>query len=406
MKFSSTWLVKNAKVVVQDGSIIEKGALLVYDGKIAWVGTEDELKRVEQHEGGWKFKQASIKCNDIEQTLDAGGSWVLPGFIDVHVHGGYGADFMDASLEALDTITGFHSKNGTTAMLATTMTASHEQLSAVLAVVDEYMQGDMPNAQLLGVHLEGPFISPVFPGAQNPAFIALPQIPWLEDWVRQHPDVIRLLTLAPEREGALPLISWLRAQGITVACGHTNASYEQIEAAVEHGLQHAVHTFNAMKMLHHREPGTVGAVLSDDRIYAEVIADGHHVHPACIQLLSKAKPKDKLLLVTDAMSATGLGEGIYDLGGLKVTVAGGVARLVEGDSLAGSTLTMMEAFRFCVEKVGLPVPQVSQMASGTPAATLGFADHMGSIAVGKQADLLLVSSDLQLQTVWIKGKSL
>lgn len=406
MKFSTTWLVKNGKVVMEDGSIIQKGALLVYDGKIAWVGSEDELRRIEQHEGGWKFKQAKIKCSDIEQIVDAQGGWVLPGFIDVHVHGGFGADFMDANLEAIATITGFHSKNGTTAMLATTMTASREQLSAVLDAIDEYMQGDMPNAQLLGVHLEGPFISPVFSGAQNPAFIALPQMTWLEDWVRQHPEVIRLLTLAPEREGALPLISWLKGQGITVACGHTDASYEQIEAAVEHGLQHAVHTFNAMRMLHHREPGTVGAVLSDDRIYAEVIADGHHVHPACIQLLSKAKPKDRLLLVTDAISATGLGEGIYELGGLKVTVKGGVARLLEGDSLAGSTLTMMEAFRFCVEKVGLSIPQVSQMASGTPAATLGFADHMGSIVVGKQADLLLVTPELQLQTVWVKGKAL
>ncbi|MEX2460434.1 MAG: N-acetylglucosamine-6-phosphate deacetylase [Paenibacillaceae bacterium] len=405
MKLSNTWLIKNGKVVVQDGSVIEQGALLVYEGKIAWVGSENELKRIEQHDAGWKFKQDKIKCSDIEQTIDAQGGWVLPGFIDVHVHGGFGADFMDASLEALNTITGFHSKNGTTAMLATTMTASHEEISAVLSVVDEYMQGDMPYAQLLGVHLEGPFISPKFPGAQNPAFITLPQITWLESWVREHPDVIRLLTLAPEQEGALPLISWLKGQGITVACGHTDASYEQIEAAVEHGLQHAVHTFNAMRVLHHREPGTVGAVLSDDRIYAEIIADGHHVHSACIQLLSKAKPKDKLLLVTDAMCATGLNEGIYKLGGLKVIVKDGVARLLEGDSLAGSTLTMIDAFRFCVEKIGLPIPQVSQMASGTPAATLGFADHMGSIAEGKQADLLLVSPELQLQTVWVKGKA-
>ncbi|QGQ98565.1 N-acetylglucosamine-6-phosphate deacetylase [Paenibacillus psychroresistens] len=390
MKSPEAWIIKNGRIVVQDGSIIENGALLVNDGKMAWVGTEAELKQF----------------TDVDKIIDAQGSWVLPGFIDVHVHGGFGADFMDATRESLETITGFHSKNGTTAMLATTMTAPHEGISAVLSVVDDYMQGNMPYAQLLGVHLEGPFISPKFPGAQNPAFIVLPQIKWLEDWIEQHPDVIRLLTLAPEREGALPLISWLKSQGITVACGHTDASYDQIEAAVEHGLQHAVHTFNAMRVLHHREPGTVGAVLSDDRIYAEVIADGHHVHPACIQLLSKAKPQDRLLLVTDAMSATGLAEGLFELGGLKVVVKGGVARLLEGDSLAGSTLTMIDAFRFCVEKVGLSIPQVSQMASGNPAATLGFSDQMGSIAVGKQADLLLVSADLQLQNVWIKGRAL
>jgi N-acetylglucosamine-6-phosphate deacetylase len=383
----------NGKIVVEDGSIVENGALLVREGKIAWVGTKEEL---EQNNTNWTA---------VDETIDAKGGWVLPGFIDVHVHGGYGADFMDASHEALDTITGFHSKNGTTAMLATTMTAPFEALSAVLSVVDEYAHTEMPYAQLLGVHLEGPFISPKFPGAQNPEFIVLPQISWLEGWVKQHPGIIRLMTLAPEREGALELIDWLKTQGITASSGHTDASYNQIEAAVDHGLHHAVHTFNAMRVLHHREPGTVGAVLSDDRIYAEVIADGHHVHPACIHILSKVKPKDKLLLVTDAMCATGLNEGLYELGGLKVNVKDGVARLLGADTLAGSTLTMIDAFRFCVEKVGLSIPQVSQMASGTPAATLGLTDWMGSIAIGKQADLLLVSPKLQLQTVWIKGKA-
>jgi N-acetylglucosamine-6-phosphate deacetylase len=393
MKTTNAWLIINGKIVIEDGSIIENGALLVREGIIAWLGTKEEL---EQNPTDWSA---------VDETIDANGGWILPGFIDVHVHGGYGADFMDASHEALDTITDFHSKNGTTAMLATTMTAPFEALSAVLSVVDEYIHTEMPYAQLLGVHLEGPFISPKFPGAQNPEFIVLPQISWLQGWVKQYPDIIRLLTLAPEREGALELISWLKAQGITAASGHTDASYDQIEAAANHGLHHAVHTFNAMRVLHHREPGTVGAVLSDDRIYAEVIADGHHVHPACIQILSKVKPKDKLLLVTDAMCATGLSEGIYELGGLKVNVIDGVARLLEGDSLAGSTLTMIDAFRFCVEKVGLSIPQVSQMASGTPAATLGLSDLMGSIAVGKQADLLLVSPELQLQTIWIKGKA-
>jgi N-acetylglucosamine-6-phosphate deacetylase len=385
---------------------VDNGAVLIHAGKIAWIGSEEELQQFEFALEKVFLEQTEIKWTEIGQIVDAKGSWVLPGFIDVHVHGGYGADFMDASIEALDTITGFHSKNGTTAMLATTMTNPYEALSAVISVVDEYVHGEMPYAQLLGVHLEGPFISPIFPGAQNPAFIVLPQMDWLEGWVSKHPGIIRLLTLAPERDGALPAISWLNEHGITVACGHTDASYDQIEAAVENGLHHAVHTFNAMRVLHHREPGTVGAVLSDDRIYAEVIADGHHVHPAGIQILSKVKPADKLLLVTDAMSATGLGEGQYEFGGLKVVVKGGVARLLEGDNLAGSTLTMIDAFRFCVEKVGLSIPQVSQMASGTPAATLGLADRMGSIAVGKQADLLLVSPELQLQNIWIKGRAL
>jgi N-acetylglucosamine-6-phosphate deacetylase len=403
MRASNDLLIKNGKIVCADGSIIANGVVLASDGKIVWIGSERQFEEL----GQANAKLANdVKHTNPEHIIDAKGGWVLPGFIDVHVHGGFGADFMDASREAIDTIAGFHSKHGTTAMLATTMTASHKDISAVLTAVDDYTKNAMPYAQLLGVHLEGPFISPKFPGAQNPEFIVPPQLTWLKDWVRQHPGVIRLLTLAPEREGALELIAWLKVQGIVAACGHTDASYDQIEAAVEHGLHHAVHTFNAMGVLHHRQPGTVGAVLSDDRIHAEVIADGHHVHPACIQLLAKVKTHRNVLLVTDAICAAGLSEGIYSLGGLKVRVQGGVARLVEGDSLAGSTLTMIDAFRFCVQQVGLSIPQVSQMASGNPAQSLGIADKMGSLAVGSQADLLLISPELQLQTVWVQGRKL
>lgn len=392
MSLQQPWLIKNGKIVIEDGSIIENGVLLVREGKIEWIGTEAQLPEHYPAYAG--------------PIVEASGSWVLPGFIDVHVHGGFGADFMDATREALETITGFHAQHGTTAMLATSMTASHKDLSAVLSAVDAYIHQEMPFTQLLGVHLEGPFISPKFPGAQNPAFIVPPQISWLQGWVEQHPDVIRLITLAPESEGALPFIAWLKETGIVAACGHTDATYAQIEAAVDAGLQHAVHTFNAMRVLHHREPGTVGAVLSDDRIYAEVIADGHHVHPACIKILANTKPKDKLLLVTDSMCASGLSEGDYSLGGLKVTVKDGAARLAGSDTLAGSTLTMIDAFRFCVEQVGLPIPQVSRMASGNPAATLGITAQIGSLSAGKQADILLVSPDLQIQNVWIKGKAI
>ena len=213
--------------------------------------------------------------------------------------------------------------HGTTGLLATTVTASQEAISKLLDAAYAYKAQPGRCNSLLGVHLEGPFISHKWPGAQNPKYIVPPQQTWLEAWTEQYPDLIRLLTLAPETEGAYSLIEWLTANGIVAACGHTDADYEIIEEAVTDGLRHAVHTYNAMTGLHHRKPGTLGAVMTMDAIMAEVIADGHHVHPAAIRLLVKAKGLDRVILITDAMSAAGLGDGLYDLGGLAVNVKNG-----------------------------------------------------------------------------------
>ncbi|WP_248925773.1 N-acetylglucosamine-6-phosphate deacetylase [Paenibacillus hamazuiensis] len=387
----SSILIFNAKVVTPQG-VKENGWILWRDGRIADIGSMPA--------------PAAQSCENwpAMEKIDARGGWVLPGFIDVHVHGGYGCDFMDADAEGLDAITRFHAAHGTTAMLATTVTAPKNDIDGVLERVHRYMQGPMPYARLAGVHLEGPFISAKWPGAQNPAHIVPPQPAWLEEWVSAHPGVIRMQTLAPETDGALPYIAALRRHGIVAACGHTDALYAQIEAAVEHGLSHAVHTFNAMRALHHREPGTVGAVLSDERIAAEVIADGHHVHPAAIRLLVRAKGADRVVLITDAISAAGLGDGDYELGGLAVVVKGGVARLADGSSLAGSTLTMIGALRFAVREVGVPIEDASRMASGNPARAIGLYGETGSLEPGKLADVLLLDADLNLQRVWVSGR--
>ncbi|MNH96120.1 N-acetylglucosamine-6-phosphate deacetylase [compost metagenome] len=384
-------LIYNAKIVTEQG-VWDNAMLHVKDGNIALLDEHNDID--------------AVKLSSGAQQIDAKGSWLLPGFIDVHVHGGYGADFMDSNKEILDTITGFHVKYGTTGMLATSMTAPKADLDRVLAEVNSYMQTDMPYAQLLGVHLEGPFISHKWPGAQNPNFIAPPQVEWLEEWHQLYPQLMKQLTLAPEREGALEVIAWLRDHGIVAACGHTDSSYADIQAAANEGLTHAVHTFNAMKALHHREPGTVGAVLTDERISAEVIADGLHVHPAAIRLLTQVKQQQNLLLITDAMSAAGLGDGDYELGGLPVVVKNGEARLKEGNSLAGSTLTMIDALRFVVREVGVSVEAASRYASGNPAKLLRMDDRLGSIAKGKQADLILVSPELEIERVWIRGSEI
>ncbi|NHN29798.1 N-acetylglucosamine-6-phosphate deacetylase [Paenibacillus sp. S3N08] len=390
-----TTFLYNANIVTADTTLMN-GWIYWVDGRIEAMGTQAT------------FEAAFGKLNDaLTEKIDGAGGWVLPGFIDVHVHGGYGHDFMDADAAELDIITRFHAMHGTSTMLATTVTAPKTELDLVLKRVTAYRkQAAMPFAQILGVHLEGPFISDQWCGAQNPSHIVAPQLAWLADWTDRFPGTIRMQTLAPETEGALAYITALTQQGIIAALGHTDATYAQVEAAVQHGLSHAVHTFNAMRGLHHREPGTVGAVMGNPAIMAEVIADGHHVHPAAISLLAQAKGPEGMLLITDAMSAAGLGDGEFELGGLSVIVRDGVARLKEGDSLAGSTLTMIAALRFAVLNAGIRIEHASRMASANPARQLGIEGTTGSLMPGLQADVLLLNAQLELEHVWIGGRSI
>lgn len=385
--------IYNATIVTPEATI-DNGWILLADGRISAIGQE-----------AGSIEHARSLAPGCE-AIDGQGGLVLPGFIDIHIHGGYGHDFMDADLEGIDEIARFHGQNGTTIMLPTTVTAPKADIDQVLERVSAYREAGMPYTQLLGVHLEGPNISAKWPGAQNPKHIVPPQLDWLEDWTERFPGLIRMQTLAPESEGALAYIEALASKGIVAALGHTDATYDQVQLAVEHGLSHAVHTFNAMTKLHHRDPGTVGAVLTTPAIMAEVIADGHHVHPACIRLLAVTKGPDNLVLITDAMSAAGLGNGEYMLGDLAVVVKDGVARLKEGDSLAGSTLTMIEAFRYAVSVAGISVEHASRMASGTPARRLGIDQQTGSLAPGKAADVLLLSPQLDLQRVWVQGRAI
>jgi len=365
------------------------GWLLIRDGRIAAVGDE-------------RAPLPPVPADTVR--IDGQGGYALPGFIDVHVHGGGGFDFMDAGPEELTAITRFHAENGTTAMLATTVTGPREALTGVLRRVSAFMKKPMPYAQLLGVHLEGPFLNPGWKGAQNEAYMVPPQPEWLEQWMAEFPGLIRLQTLAPEMEGAVAYIRTLVKHGIIAACGHTDATYEQLRTAADNGLTHAVHTFNAMRPLHHREPGTVGAVMTDSRIAAEIIADGEHVHPAAIRLLLQAKGTDGVILVTDAVSAAGMPDGPYELGGLPVTLENGAARLTGSSTLAGSTLTTVKGFRYLVETVGVSVGEASRIASLNPARQLGIADSHGSLEPGKRADLLLLDDRLELQRVIIGGR--
>lgn len=371
------------KIVTPEG-VLENGIIEVEDGKI-------------------KNVSASSSAN-ADITAPEGG-WVVPGFVDVHVHGGYGSDFMEATQEAIQNITAFHGRNGTTSMLATSVTAPKKDIDALLEASKAYIASNpSEGARLIGVHLEGPFISEKWPGAQNPEHIVPPNAAWVQEWLEKYPGLLKQLTLAPEKEGALDVIRLLRANGVIAAAGHTDATYDQVIEAAAAGLNQAVHTYNAMTPLHHRKPGVVGAVLTDERITAEIIADGHHVHEAAIKLLTRAKGLDHMLLITDAMSASGLGNGQYKLGDVDVTVRDGVARLAHGDSLAGSTLTMIGAFRFMVERIGLSVPEASRLASTNPAKQLGMDGRIGSIRAGANADFILLTPNLDIAGVYRDGK--
>lgn len=378
------FVIYNVQLVTPQG-IVNNGAITIRNGRIEAIET--------------------VRGEDVSHAIDGKGHWLLPGFIDIHVHGGNGADFMDGTHQAIETIARFHFRHGTTSMLPTTVSATKEEIEKVLHAMLSFRPNSMSMSQIHGIHLEGPFISPKHPGAQNRSAIIKPKLDWIKDWISTFPNLIRMVTFAPELEGADELISILRQHGVVCAAGHTDCSFEQMQHAVSLGLSHSVHAFNAMRGFHHRHPGAAGAILLIDQLSTEIIADGHHLHPETIRLLHRLKG-EQLVLITDAMAAAGLNDGIYQLGTLPVQVKNGVAKLHQSDTLAGSTQTMIDSFRYLVHTVGIPMEQASRLASYNPARVIGIDHITGSIEVGKQADLLLLADDLSIVNVWLKGNPL
>ncbi len=328
--------------------------------------------------------------------LDLGGGYLAPGLIDVHSHGGGAASVIGADPAAVATVAATHRAHGTTTIVASLVSAPPASLAHDVAALAELADEGL----IAGTHLEGPWLAPGRCGAHDPAALRDPDPAELDRLLALGRGTIRMVTLAPERPMGLDAVRRVVDGGAIAAIGHTDASYEQVRAAIAAGATCATHLFNAMPSMHHRAPGPIAALIEDARVTNELILDGVHVHPAAAGLAFRAA-QGRVVLVSDAMSAAGVGDGAYRLGHLAVAVVDGVARLADG-TIAGSTLTLDRAVRFAVEQVGVPLQAAVAAATATPADLLGLADR-GRLVVGARADLVHLDARLHLQGTWVGG---
>ncbi|GGT24396.1 N-acetylglucosamine-6-phosphate deacetylase [Nonomuraea spiralis] len=365
----------DARIVTPEG--VHEGWLTIEDGRITHVG----------------------HGSAPSPGLSLGGRHVVPGFVDIHNHGGAGGSFPTGEQDKARDAVALHRRHGTTTMMASLVTDTLDGLSRAASSLSELCEEGL----FAGIHFEGPYIAKARCGAHNPALLREPSPQELSGLVKAARGHARMVTVAAELPGGLDTIRTAVGEGLLAALGHSDADYDQAIAAIEAGATVATHLYNAMPQLGHRAPGPIAALLEDERVTVELVNDGVHVHPAMLRLAYEVAGPGRTALITDAMAATGLGDGDYVLGPMRVHVTDGVARLVEGGSIAGSTLTMDAAFRRGVRELGMSLPDAVQVASLTPARVLGLAEEIGSIAVGKAADLVVLSAELEVDGVMKNG---
>ena len=362
---------------------------------------------------GEGVKKCTVEFDEIIRSIGDGsnaeeivlpeGAIVVPAFIDQHIHGAGGSDGMDATVADYEIIAKTVAAEGTASFLITTMTQSVENITKAMQAVKEYRESEHDGARVVGIHLEGPFIAPAHKGAQPLEYVAAPDVETFKAYNAASGNAIKIVTLAPEIDGASELIAYLTENGIVSSIGHTGAKCADIEKAIANGASNVTHTYNAQTALHHREIGTVGSAMLFDELNCELIADTIHVSVPAMRLLVKNKPLDKLTLITDAMRAKGIPDGVSELGGQVVYVKNGEARLEDG-TLAGSVLRMNRAVQNMVEKVGVPFTKAVDFATINPARMLGIDKETGSIAVGKRADFTVINANYDVLYTVSGGK--
>jgi N-acetylglucosamine-6-phosphate deacetylase len=379
----STWggpvdvTLTGGRVVTPHG-VLESGWVAVRDGRILAVG-----------EG----------VPPDGPTTDVTGSWLVPGFVDIHCHGGGGEAFTNADPDRVRKAASAHRRHGTTTLLASLVSRPVPEMVEQIAKLAELCQDGL----ISGLHLEGPFLSAARCGAHDPAILRAPDRDSVAKLLAAGGGAVRMITLAPELEGAVDAVKLLVDNDVLAAVGHTDGTEAQIRPAIEAGASVATHLFNGMRPLHHREPGPIGALLDDERVTVELICDLVHLHPTAVRLAARHAGTGRTVLITDAIAAAGVGDGVYDVGGLEVRVVDGVPTLAGGGSLAGSTLTMDAAFRNAVTSCGLSIVEASQAASTRPAALLGLSELTGELRAGLAADLVVLDAELRPRDVMSKG---
>ncbi|MGG3468202.1 N-acetylglucosamine-6-phosphate deacetylase [Neobacillus pocheonensis] len=376
-----TILIRNVRLIGNDEPSL--GCVLIRHGKLVSVQSGDDL---------------SVFAADCE--IDGNGHLLIPGMIDVHIHGADGFDMMDGTIESIEAVSKACVRTGCTSFLATSVSSSLEDLLKMIANVKE-LSGKEPGARILGLHIEGPYLNVKRKGMQNECYLRHPDLEEMKKLINKSGSLLRMVTLAPELPGGLEMIRFLRDKGIIAAIAHSDATYEEAKQAFANGATHVTHCFNGMRPIHHRDPGLVLAAFEESSVSVQAIVDDVHLHPAIVRLLYREKGPEKMVLITDALQAMGLGDGTYLFGGHEVRVIDGVAKLGDG-TLASSTVTMNEALEKTIQ-TGIPLRDAVRMATLTPANVLGL-EHKGRIEPGADADLVLMNDRFEVLWTMVNGK--
>lgn len=381
---STPTLLRGGRIVTEE-TVLDDGWLVVRDGVVEQVGTVEQIGTGEPAAG--------------QDVVDLAGAWVLPGFVDIHCHGGGGASYTETDPERLATAVAAHRRHGTTTTMASLVSCPIPTLADQVAALRELVEDGL----FTGIHLEGPFISAARCGAHDPNVLMAPDRESVEALLAVGRGAIRMVTLAPELDGGVEAVRRFTDAGVIVAIGHTDATLAQVLPAVDAGATVATHLFNGMRPLHHREPGPIGALLDDERVTVELICDLVHLHPTVVRIAARHAGAGRTVLVTDAMAAAGVGDGVYSVGALRVTVRDGVPTLDGGGSLAASTLTLDAAVRNFVQSCGMTMVEAARAVSGRPAELLGQAGKIGTLAPGAFADLVVMDDGLHTSRVMRRG---